>query len=222
MKILDAQPTLVKQVHKAILNEIAEGKLPAGTRIIQEQIAQVLGVSRQPVQQALVLLHNQGVLHDAPGRGLQVGHLDLDHVRHMYDIRAVIEGLACRQAARHGAASARKQGPALVRAGRSAVKSGSVRDMIAADMAFHEFIYTLSGNPLIEPAMRAHWTQTQRVMGEVLMRENKPRTIWNQHAAMLAAIVAGDGKLAERLAREHIQQAADFMIERLGQEPAAT
>jgi DNA-binding GntR family transcriptional regulator len=43
-----------------------------GDRIIQEKIAQALGVSRQPVQQALNLLHNQGVLQDAPGRGLIV------------------------------------------------------------------------------------------------------------------------------------------------------
>ena len=51
MKILESQPKLVEQVHKAILAEIAEGKLRPGERIIQEQIAQELGVSRQPVQQ---------------------------------------------------------------------------------------------------------------------------------------------------------------------------
>nr|NDG08242.1 GntR family transcriptional regulator [Oxalobacteraceae bacterium] len=78
MKILESQPKLVEQVHKAILSEIAEGKLKAGSRIIQEQIAQELGVSRQPVQQSLVLLKNQGVLIDAPGRGLQVAPLNLE------------------------------------------------------------------------------------------------------------------------------------------------
>ena len=51
MKVLAAQPKLVEQVHDAIVSEIAAGKLKPGERIIQEQIAQVLGVSRQPVQQ---------------------------------------------------------------------------------------------------------------------------------------------------------------------------
>ena len=76
MKILETQPKLVEQVYNAILQEIALGHFRDDERIIQEQIAQELGVSRQPVQQALVLLKNQGVLRGAPGRGLQVAPMD--------------------------------------------------------------------------------------------------------------------------------------------------
>ena len=218
MKALALQPNLVDLVQDAILAEIASGKLPPGARIIQEQIAKDLGVSRQPVQQALLVLRNLGVLSEAPGRGLQVAPLDLDHVRNMYDMRAVIEGLAFRKAAERNAARAARQGPALIRAGRRAVERGAVADMIEADMAFHDFIYELSGNPLVGPTMDAHWTNTQRVMGEVLMRDEKPRDIWDQHEALLVAVAAGDGKSAERLARQHIGQAADFMIARLQRE----
>ena len=99
MKALVLTPNLVEQVRDAILGEIASGQLAPGERIIQEQIAKTLGVSRQPVQQALLLLRNQGVLCDAPGRGLVVAPLEPDQVRHMYAMRAVIEGLACRLAA---------------------------------------------------------------------------------------------------------------------------
>lgn len=218
MKILETQPKLVEQVHKAILSEIAEGKLRPGARIIQEQIAQELGVSRQPVQQALVLLRNQGVLRDAPGRGLQVAELDLEYVQNMYDVRAVIEGLAFRKAAENYSDKMKARGQGLIRAGRQAIKAGSVSDMIAADMDFHDFIYELSANPLVAPAMEAHWTNTQRVMGEVLMRDDKPRDIWDEHEAMLATVALGDGDRAEQLARQHIQHAADFMIKRLRQE----
>ena len=72
MKALSLQPNLVEQVRDAILEDIAEGTLAPGDRVIQEQVAQALGVSRQPVQQALLLLRGQGVLLDAPGRGLLV------------------------------------------------------------------------------------------------------------------------------------------------------
>ena len=218
MKPLQVTPSLVEQVHGTILSEIAAGQLRPGERIIQEQLAQQLGISRQPVQQALTLLRKEGVLIDAPGRGLQVAHLDLDHVRHMYEVRAVIEGLAFRLAAERNPKAAADRGPALIRAGRQAVASGSYSEMIAADMAFHDVIYALSGNPLVAPAMETHWTQTQRVMGEVLMRDNKPRDIWDQHEALLAAVAAGDGETAERLARRHILEAAEFMIQRLKQE----
>lgn len=215
MKELATSPTLVQQVYSAIFSEIAEGKLAPGARIIQEQIAQLLGVSRQPVQQALLLLRNQGVLQDAPGRGLIVAPMDLDYVRNMYDIRAIMEGLACAKAAERNADLAKKAGPALIEAGRKAVRSGSVSQMIAADMKFHEFIYQLSENPLIAPAMESNWVQTQRVMGEVLMRDERPRNIWDQHAEILDAIMAGNSEKAEKLARSHITNAADFMIARL-------
>jgi DNA-binding GntR family transcriptional regulator len=215
MKALTTQPNLVEQVRDAILEEIASGAIAPGDRIIQEQIAQALGVSRQPVQQALVLLRNQGVLHDAPGRGLLVAALDPDHVRHMYDIRAAIEGLAARRAAELGAERAAKAGPALIEAGRKAVAAGSVAKMIAADMKFHDFLYTLSGNPLIEPALENHLTYTQRVMGEVLMRDEKPRDIWDQHEAILKAVAKGNGDRAEALVRSHLMQAAGFMVTRL-------
>ena len=215
MKELATQPKLVEQVHEAILNEIAEGRLAAGERIIQEQIAQELGVSRQPVQQALLLLRNEGVLRDAPGRGLIVAPLDLDYVQSIYDVRSVMEGLAFRKAAELNAERARKSGPALIQKGRKAVKSKSVAAMIAADREFHDFIYELAQNPLIAPTMQSHWTSTQRVMGEVLMRDEKPRDIWDQHQAMLAAVVEGDAATAEELARRHVMLAATFMISRL-------
>ena len=215
MKTLASQPNLVKQVRDAILGEISSGALAPGDRIIQEQIAQALGVSRQPVQQALALLRNQGVLQDAPGRGLLVVPLDPEHVQHMYDIRAVIEGLAARRAAELGAERAAKAGPALIEAGRKAVAAGSVARMIAADMKFHEFIYGLSSNPLIAPALETHLTYTQRVMGEVLIRDEKPRDIWDQHEAILKAIAKGDGERAETLVRSHLTQASGFMVARL-------
>jgi DNA-binding GntR family transcriptional regulator len=82
-------------------------------------------------------------------------------------------------------------------------------------MRFHEFLYALSDNPLIAPAMAAHWTHTQRVMGEVLRKDEAPRDIWDQHEAILSAIAAGHAAQAEALARRHIGEAARFMVTRM-------
>jgi len=215
MKALATQPNLVEQVTQAVLDEISAGRLAPGDRVIQGQVAQALGVSRQPVQQALLLLRNQGVLHDAPGRGLIVAPLDATRVRHMYAMRAVLEGLAARRAAECNAERAARQGPALIEAGRRAVASGSFTKMIAADTRFHEFLYALSGNELVAPALATHLTYTQRVMGEVLVGDEKPAAIWDQHARILAAVSAGDGDGAEALARQHITAASEFMVGQL-------
>jgi DNA-binding GntR family transcriptional regulator len=215
MKALSFQPNLVDQVKDALLEEITSGRLSPGGRIIQEQIAMALGVSRQPVQQALLLLKNQGILKEAAGRGLVVAPLDSNHVENIYEMRAAIEGLACRLAALQRADQARKQGAAIIETGRKAVASGSVSRMIAADIKFHELLYSLSGNPLISPAMDAHLTYTQRVMGEVLVEDQAPRDIWDQHENILNAIASGNADLAEKLAKEHLMQASNFMVSRL-------
>ncbi len=221
MKQLSAQPNLVDQVREAILQEIASGALAPGERLIQERIAESLGVSRQPVQQALALLLSQGVLRDAPGRRLIVAPLDADHVRQMYDMRAVVEGLAFAQAAQRNAERAARLGPACIDAGRKAVASGSVQRMIATDMKFHAFIHELSGNALIAPTLAPHLTYMQRVMGQVLVRDQKPRDIWDEHERMLQAVSRGDAASAEALARAHITAAADFMIASIAQAQAA-
>jgi DNA-binding GntR family transcriptional regulator len=215
MKALATPPNLVEQVQQAVLDEITAGRLSPGDRVIQEQVAQALGVSRQPVQQALMLLRNQGVLQDAPGRGLIVAPLDADYIRHMYAMRAVLEGLAARRAAESGAERAARLGPPLIEAGRRAVAAGSVTKMIAADTRFHELLYALSGNTLVAPALATHLTYTQRVMGGVLGGDEKPTDIWDQHEAILAAICAGDGDRAEALARQHITEASEFLVNRL-------
>ena len=153
---------------------------------------------------------------DLPGRGLLVAPLDPHFVRQMYEVRAVIEGLAFRKAAENFTAKAKQRGEKLLAVGRDAVSKGSVSDMIAADMALHTFIYELADNPLIGPAMETQWVNTQRVMGSVLLSADKPRDIWDEHEALFKLVASGDGAGAELEAIRHIEQAADFMIARLG------
>jgi len=218
MSFLGSDPKLVELVQEAILAEIASGQLRPGAAIDPDRIVRELGVSRPVVQQAFQLLLKLGVAREA-GRGLQVAPLDLAYVRNMYDMRAVIEGLAFREAAERNPGRAAAEGPEFIEAGRRAVSSGKVADMIDADMAFHEFIYELSANPLVPLAMASHWTNTQRVMGEVLQRDARPRDVWDEHEALLDAIVARDGALAEQMARKHIAHAAEFMLARLAAAP---
>ena len=216
MPILNVSPRLVEQVYEVLLSEIIEGALPPNTRLIQDELATAYGVSRQPVQQALLLLRDHGLVQDAPGRGLIVSPLDVGFVRNLYEVRAVLEGLAARMAAQHNARRAATEGPPLIEAGRAAVESGSVTQEIAADMAFHSFLYDASGNPLIGETVAQHWHYLRRVMGEVLRDGEKiPGSIWDEHAAILDAIIAGDGERAEGLGLLHIARAASIFVARL-------
>jgi DNA-binding GntR family transcriptional regulator len=216
MPQVQAQPTLVEQVVNAIVSEIVDGELPANSRLIQDELARAYGVSRQPVQQALLLLRDRGMVREAPGRGLIVSPLDVDFVRNLYEIRAMLDGLAARLAAERGAQRARDEGSAYLDAGRAAVESGSLHEQIEADMRFHGFINELAGNPLIGETTAPHWPYLRLVMGEVLRGDAQmPQTILGEHVVILDAIVAGDAARAETLSRDHISRAAKVFVQRL-------
>jgi DNA-binding GntR family transcriptional regulator len=217
MRTLTPQPTLVDQVYESILGEITEGKFSADSRLIQEELAESLGVSRQPVQQALLLLRSHGLLHDAPGRGLMVAPLDPAYVRNLYEVRAMLDGLASAKAAEVAPGIARKDGPRYIASGRAAVKSRSIAQMTVADMDFHFFLYKLSGNPFIAEICTPHWSYLRRMMAEVLMFGHTPEDIWDQHEAILEAVIAGDAAKAESIARGHISSASAVLAERLEQ-----
>ena len=216
MPPLPAQPTLVEQVVNAIVSEIVDGDLPANARLIQDELARAYGVSRQPVQQALLLLRDRGLVREAPGRGLIVSPLDVDFVRNLYQVRSMLDGLAARLAAQRGAVRAKTEGPAILEEGRAAVQSGSLHQQIEADMRFHAFINELSGNPLIGETTAPHWPYLRRVMGEVLRGDAQmPQIILGEHVAILDAVIAGDGARAEMLGADHISRAAKIFVERL-------
>jgi DNA-binding GntR family transcriptional regulator len=212
--LLTPQPSLVEQAYEALLGEIADGTLAPETHLVQEVLAARYGVSRQPIQQALLLLKADGIVEDAGRRGLVVAPLDLRMMQDRYQVRAALDALAARLAARRCAASpetaaqTRRDGERILAAGVNAVASGDVKAMVGHDVTFHAFIYGASGNPMIGPTAELHWRFLRRVMGEVLRRSGPPRDIWQQHRAILDAIVAGDAAEAERRILDHIESAA--------------
>ena len=98
---LESTPDLVDQVYRALLDAISDGSLAPGQRLTQEDIATQLAVSRQPVLQALRLLKNDGLIQDAPGRGVLVAPLDATWMRQVYEVRGALDALAARLAAQH-------------------------------------------------------------------------------------------------------------------------
>ncbi|MEK0085818.1 GntR family transcriptional regulator [Benzoatithermus flavus] len=221
MNPLTPRPSLVGQAYEAILDEICEGAIPANTHLVQEALAARLGVSRQPVQQALLLLKNDGVLLDAGRRGLMVAPLDPRTVRHHYQVRAALEALAARLAAGRCAASpaeaARigRAGEEILAAGEAAVVAGSVREMVARDVEFHRFLYDASGNPVLGPTAQVHWRYLRRVMGEVLRIARQPPATWRQHREILEAVRRGDEEAAANLASRHVEEAASRLTSSL-------
>src|ERR1700761_1195146 len=135
---LEPLPNLIEQVYGRILEAIIDRSLPPGQRIRQNELAEKLGVSRQPVSHALHLLYRQGMVTESGRRGFEVTQLDPVRIRQLYEVRGAID--ACGRAVLEAA----------LQAGRTIEPNASLARLIALDVDFHRAIYRLSGNPAIE------------------------------------------------------------------------
>src|ERR1700734_2835303 len=96
---LDPLPNLIDQVYERILAGITDRTLPPGHRIRQNELAEKLGVSRQPVSHALHLLHRQGLVAESGRKGFEVTRLDPQRIRQLYEVRGALDALAARLSA---------------------------------------------------------------------------------------------------------------------------
>ena len=208
---LQPAPDLVDQVYRALLDAISDGRVGPGERLTQEGVAERLAVSRQPVLQALRLLKRDGLLLDAPGRGLLVTPLDAAWIAQVYEVRGALDSLAARLAAHRRAVL----DPKLVEHGRRAARGRNIQAMVDADMAFHNAVYAASGNPLIAQSAQLHWVHLRRVMGAVLQHAKQREAIWDEHEGVVRAIAEGDAASAARLIDHHCRQASENLLARL-------
>jgi DNA-binding GntR family transcriptional regulator len=223
---LPTPPSRVEQVYDAIVEEICTGRLAPGTPLRQELLAQRFQVSRHPVQQALLLLKNQGLLREFGRRGLEVTPLDSDYVGHVYQLRAVLDGYAARASADRISAEGLRRGHDLVKAGKRAFAEPNFAEMIIADVEFHRLLVEESGNPLLVESTAVLWRNVQRVMSEVHLAGGVPAWVWDDHAAILEAVEARDGARAEALARQHAEHGErvilDTMATRRASDPTSS
>src|SRR5580698_5265214 len=143
---LDPFPNLIDQVYERILAGITDLTLPPGHRIRQNELAEKLGVSRQPVSHALHLLHRQGLVAESGRKGFEVTRLDPQRIRQLYEVRGAIDALAARLAAQRAKAdvAGRMRLEAALHAGRAIDEQTPLAALIALDVDFHRAIYQLA------------------------------------------------------------------------------
>ncbi|MCP3463664.1 GntR family transcriptional regulator [Bradyrhizobium sp. CCGUVB23] len=214
---LDPLPNLIDQVYARILEAITDRTLQPGQRIRQNELADKLGVSRQPVSHALHLLHRQGLVAESGRRGFEVTQLDPTRIRQLYEVRSAIDALAARLAAERIArdAAGRERLAAALRAGRAINRKTSLNELTALDVEFHRAIYHLAGNPVIEETIAPQWPHMRRSMAIVLSELDYRESAWAEHATIAGHILAGEAKAAERAALAHAQTAGRMTEERL-------
>ncbi len=229
----DTIPTATTtQAAARILRErILEGSIPPGSTLRQDALALQLGISRTPLRTALAELARDGLVTYEANRGYAVRAFDLSDIRSAYEARAMLEGLACRLAARCDADSDARA-PLLVRLrdcvarGDAILSAGILRPQDLGpyrqmNVDFHEAILNASGNPwVIEFVQRTH--NVPLASDRVFYWEDFDiiRRSHDDHHRILAALTQGDGRRAENLMWEHVINAGDILVNRIA--PALT
>jgi DNA-binding GntR family transcriptional regulator len=226
LEALRPTQNLIDRTYQQMLEAIADGTLLPGQRIRQAELADTLGVSRQPVSHALHLLKRQGLVEDSGRKGLRVVPLDPFRVMQLYQVREAVDGLAAKLAAARSAAGSadHEELGSLKRqldAGLVFDATTPIPILVRADTDFHRGLYRLSGNPAIEEMTAPLWPHLMRSMAMVLREPDYATRVWRQeHPAILRHILAGDPVAAETAARAHAATAARLTAEQLQPEAA--
>ena len=206
---------LVDQVYQAIRKQILSGTLNPKSPLRQEELAEQLGVSRQPVSHALVLLEREGLISDYGRKGKMVAPIVPEQLRNLYQVRGAIDGLAAYLCATRVNNEVRNLLNKLVDQGDAATGNGSIQSLALADIAFHRALYEQSGNPEIMRLADQSWSHMVRSMHQVLEDQSLRSGIWDDHRAIAEAIIDGDSELARERATEHANSAGQMTYQRL-------
>jgi DNA-binding GntR family transcriptional regulator len=208
---IQVRPDYVDEVYKALLDAISDGTMVPGVRFTQEEIAEQMHVSRSPVLQAIRLLKKDGLVQDAPGKGVLVTPLTVSSISNLYLIRGALDNLAAKMAAER----CHQMDPKIIEDGRRISQGKDVKAMVDADVAFHHDIYAASGNPLIAESAEVYWVHLRRAMAAVLQSSAQRQSIWDEHEAIAKAIAEGDSAKAAELSDMHTTKAREYLTLRL-------
>jgi len=198
--------SLSKLVAEQIRSQILSGKLRPGERLVEDRLSAELGVSRVPVREALLGLSVEGLVNLEPRRGASVVEISPETVAELVEVRALLEGLNARLAARrHDPAIIDELSDAL-RRGNAAAGAGSAEELARLNAEFHDLLAVASRNAVLSGIMRSLRERTSLAFAA----NGRRRALqdWKEHAGVLAAVIDGDEDLAELLATRHVQNAA--------------
>jgi DNA-binding GntR family transcriptional regulator len=185
--------------------------------LIEEQLAERLGVSRTPVRQALTMLEAEGLVEITPNRGATVCSFSIEDVWDIYDLRAVLEGHAARRAA------GRIEGRELERLRELAEEmeglpgqfddhEEEIRALVALNQEFHGTIVEASRNMRLEHLIN-RTVEIPLMFKTFFWYTPHERVISNHyHRQILKALEKGDADRAEIIMREHVYEGRDFVI----------
>jgi len=208
IKLGVAHAPLNHVVRDALRERVLSGEFEPGARLPEERLSEELGVSRMPVREALRALAAEGLVTLEPRRGASVTAHTEAQVQELVEVRATLEGLNARLAAkRHDP----KQIAALrrvVEASAKIMEKSDLSEIQQHNERFHSAVEDIAANSVLMGIVRSLRDRTALIFAK--QSRARVRQNWEEHAGIMRAIIAGDAELAGLLATRHVYNAAQM------------
>jgi DNA-binding GntR family transcriptional regulator len=192
-------PTAQEAVLAELRRTILEGELAPGAQILQDRIAEQLGVSRVPVREALKMLEGEGQVSYAPHRGYFVTELDTAELMEVYQIRDILEAEAVTRALPHLGEDDYERMQEAVDDMEAAERGSDIVALTAANRRFHFALMEPCGMPRLLRIIRQLWDSTDPYRSVYFGHERHRKTVRQEHRAILRAV---RDRNADELVRE--------------------
>ena len=204
---LPLRVVVLEEVRRRIISHEYE----PGERIMEDQIAAELEVSRNPVREALQALENEGFVVLEPRRGARVATLSRRRARELFEVREALEGMVARLAARHRTESEIAELRDTVTQGLELAAGADLAGLPTLNTRFHALLAAAARNELLAETIERSQHLIVWVYAEGIRR--RAPDSWAEHARLAEAVARGDEQHAELLAREHIAAARAAIVE---------
>lgn len=205
---LERPTPLREQVYDAISEMIIAQELRPGEHLVETELANHLGVSRQPVREALQRLQTEGWVDLRPAHGAFV-HVPTDEeADQLLTVRTLLEVESARLAAKNGTPEQVEQLRALQQTGVDALAADDEEGMVAANAALHAHVVTMSGNSVLADLIAS---VDRRVRWYYLpIARSRGKDAWDEHAGLIEVIAAKDSRRAAILMQQHTERTREI------------
>lgn len=177
------------------------------------QLAEELGVSRTPIREALRKLELEGFIVMVPRKGAYVADISFKDIADVFEIRAALEALAAGLAAERITDEELEEMERLVVEKAEAIANQNMERLVQVDTMFHEAIYKASRNERLTSIISNLREQIQRYRTTSLAYPGRMQRSLEEHRGIVEAIQSRDPQIAQQVAREHIENAENSMID---------
>ena len=191
-------------VHRSINAAIFDGRLPAGTKLAEDRLGEIFGVSRTLVRAALHRLSHEGLVTLLPNRGAFVAMPDIEQARDVFEARRSVETTIVRRAAAGLRPGQIRRLRTLLGRERAAGAAGNRRETTRLSGEFHLLLAEFAGNRVLADFLRDLVARTSLILS-LYAAHSEPGCTMDEHDTILDALVRHDREESARLMDHHLR-----------------